>query len=70
MQTKIAYTASGTTGILSVLTFNEIVGAIGVMTSLIFAGFTAWSNHKKNRKQMELIQIEIDAKRQIDEANG
>lgn len=49
MQAKIAYTASAATGTASILTFNEMIGAIGVIASVIFAGFTAWSNHKKNK---------------------
>ena len=49
VQTKLAYTASVTTGTVSVLSFNEVVGAIGVIASIIFAGFTAWSNHTKNK---------------------
>lgn len=73
LQTKATYAASGTTGIISVLTFNQVVGAIGVVFSVIIAAFTAWSNHKKNQKEMQLVDFRLSVramKHQDDQANG
>lgn len=62
---KTPYIASTTGGILSVLTFNEIIGAIGVIVSVAVACFTAWSNHKRNQAQIR----EAEAKQKLAEAN-
>lgn len=62
---KAPYITSATGGILSVLTFNEIIGAIGTISMLIVAIFTAWSNHKRNQAQIR----EAEAKKKLAEAN-
>lgn len=56
---KTTYTLSGILGFTSVLTFNELVGAIGVFASIILAAFTAWSNHKRNKAQIRAADAEI-----------
>lgn len=62
---KTPYIASTTGGILSVLTFNEIIGAIGVIVSVMVAVFTAWSNHKRNKAAIKASE----AQQRLAEAN-
>lgn len=69
VQTKSAYAASGLTATISILTFNQIVGAVGVMLSVLIAAFTAWSNHRKNQAIITRLE-DKEVMRQIDEANG
>lgn len=60
---KTTYSLSAVLGSVSVLTFNELVGAVGVFCSIILATFTAWSNHKRNRAQIRAaIAEEVRAK--------
>jgi len=58
-ETKKAYAASGVTATISVLTFNQVIGAIGVVLSVSFAGFTTWSNHQRNKKHIELMNHQM-----------
>ena len=62
---KTPYIASATGGILSVLTFNEIIGAIGVVVAIMATIFTAWSNHKRNTASIRASE----AQRKLAEAN-
>lgn len=56
---KAPYIFSGVLGITSTLTFNEMVGAIGVFCSILLAAFSAWSNHKRNKAQIRAADAEI-----------
>ena len=69
VQTKAAYAASGTTATISILTFNQVVGAVGVALSVLIAAFTAWSNHGKNKAIIKSLDDKESA-RQVDQANG
>lgn len=62
---KTPYIASATGGILSVLTFNEIVGVIGAVIAIIATIFTAWSNHKRNKAAIRASE----AQQKLAEAN-
>lgn len=62
---KTPYIASGLGGVFSVLTFNEIIGAIGVLISVMVAIFTAWSNHKRNKASIRASE----AQQKLAEAN-
>lgn len=58
-ETKKAYAASGIAATVSVLTFSEVIGMVGLIVSVLLGAITAWSNHKRNKKHIELMDHQI-----------
>lgn len=62
VQTKLSYITAAATGTVSVMTFNQVIGAVGVVLSILIAGFTAWSNHKKNKAIIDAVANTVNVK--------
>lgn len=62
---KRAYAASGISAVTAALTFQQVVSIFFGGLTLIIAGFTAWSNHKKNVAQ----RMAAEAQRKLAESN-
>jgi hypothetical protein len=59
IQTKVAYTSSATGLGVSVLTINEMVGIVVGIASIVTMVITAYSNHKRNKMQMLLLERQL-----------
>lgn len=59
MHTKLAYTASAGGAIVAGLTINEVVGVMVGLVSIITMGWTALSNYRRNKLQIELLKSQL-----------
>lgn len=55
---KAPYIFSGLLATVSTATFNELVGAIGVLASIVIAFLTYRSNHKRNIAQIRAAEAQ------------
>lgn len=69
-QSKSAYAFSGGGVVVSILTFNQIIGVLGTLIGVGCMLYTAWSNHKRNLAETDKNNAQAElARRQLHELN-